>query len=440
MTLAPGNSRYARVALGVQLSLLGVIGIELWRRQSPQPPAALLAPPAPLLSDGNRLQCHIGDVDFSNTPFDTAIRWLARRSGESVGAEWNELQDIGVARTAPITLKLRNPTLADALDAVCARAPAQPNFEATYGESGGGVFLVGPATRNPSFPDGRLPTTTRVFNARDPLGPAIDFHPPTQGDIDRLTPEDLEARQDLTELANAVKTLTPDASVVAFATGIIVRGTPSQHRTAQLAIEALRHPIHIGAETNPPVAVPHGPLRIELPARVAERVLERLRDTTVALRPDFIGFIENGIPSDGDAILNVSGLSFDGTLGFVRAQFDEPYVVIPAGEDGPVTRVRPVQFEPGPRAYDVSSILAHSRPWIESFYSFPDQVSDGVENLIRVYCDPSAWPSDSRYPPRFAFWNGMLLVRQDPAVHRHILQFLEQLQRTGRPDGPPPEQ
>jgi hypothetical protein len=122
-----------------------------------------------------------------------------------------------------------------------------------------------------------------------------------------------------------------------------------------------------------------------------------------------------------------------------------PFIVVGAGEEDDRVHLRRFRVETSPRAYDVSGILAKPGGWIgrAKYYPHPSRRVTNEEVLLDVVNagvnrGDRRW--DSAEPERSGFWNGLLLIQDAPEVHARILRFLQHLQRTGRPDDPPPEQ
>jgi hypothetical protein len=65
-----------------------------------------------------RLDGPISDVHFDRTPLWQAIETVGDRAGLKIYVPWQLLEDVGVGRSAPVTLSLDHPSAAQALEAV----------------------------------------------------------------------------------------------------------------------------------------------------------------------------------------------------------------------------------------------------------------------------------------------------------------------------------
>jgi hypothetical protein len=158
-------------------------------------------------------------------------------------------------------------------------------------------------------------------------------------------------------------------------------------------------------------------------------------------------------PADLGDLPDVVGFELrDATLEQIANQIvGDPFVVVPRGEEDDRVHIRRgpsihFRFERLPRAYDVSAILAHPRGWIDDARAnvgAQENITSSEDLLVRLL---SAYVELRQETPTqqdrqiAACWNGILLVQEAPEVHAQILRFLEHLQRTGRPEDPPPEQ
>lgn len=61
------------------------------------------------------LNQHIPDVRFQETPFEQVMDWLAEFTGMNITVRWQTLEDYGVERDAPVSLRARNLTLSQVL-------------------------------------------------------------------------------------------------------------------------------------------------------------------------------------------------------------------------------------------------------------------------------------------------------------------------------------
>jgi hypothetical protein len=445
VTKRAGSTKYVRIALVVQMLLLGVIVGEVHQRSrtpnvpSPVGPHSPMPPPVPT----DRLQTRLSDLEFNGAALSDVLWYLAYRSGENLGADWQELeQDAGILPTAPISLRMKRPTLASALDEICRQLHPKAPFSATYGESGGGILVVGAAA---SANDVSVPNIASVFDVHDLFGAPAKVQLPPQLPWYEL-PKDIEARGDIRELADVLKTLQPDTPIIAFGTKLIVLGTSQTAGRVKLALDAIRHPVPLVNEEDLHAdSGSLGPLRILMRKEIADPLLEhwkKLYGNQVTFRT--LGEA-SGSPDD-PVVVSVSGISSDDLAGNTHGVFEFPYLYIAPGEVDEFARVRRVKLEDGPRAYDVASILADSRRWMPTFFSSGGQGALTLKQKQDVLaefiyeCDHDPWSSEAAESGTIVFWNGLLIVRQDPVVQRHIAKFLEHLQRTGRPFDPPPDQ
>lgn len=71
---------------------------------------------APLLSQ------RVPEISFVDVPLESVVAWVAESEGVNVVVRWQTLEDVGVERDTPITLRLRNVRLSQALLMVLAEA------------------------------------------------------------------------------------------------------------------------------------------------------------------------------------------------------------------------------------------------------------------------------------------------------------------------------
>lgn len=443
MTRRAGEMRYARIVLAIQIFLVGVVVAELFDRahsgHSPAPVNRPHAPDPPPFPNG-RLQARVGDLEFNGTQLDEVLRTIAQRSGENLGVNWPELQaNIGVTPTGAVSLRMRSPTFASALDEICRRLPSKSPFYAAYGEGAGGIVVLGTVT---SQSDWAVPTLASVFDVHDLLGPPAKLQPLPRAPPYEL-PRDVQAREDVRELEKAIETLVPATSIISFGSRLIVSGGPQASRVAKLTLDAIRHPIQLRLEENE--QTDSGPVRFIMQKELADTLLKYWR-TQFGSDVTFHASAATSDSPEEPVIVSVSGASFQDLRGSIDGLFEFPIVYIAEGEEGGFAHIRRVRLEEGPRAYDVSPILAESERWMNPAGAVGDkrtvtlkEKQDALKELVH-HCDSNAWSFDPTESSPIAFWNGLLIVRQDPAVHRHLLKFLEHLQRTGRPVDPPPEQ
>ncbi len=174
MTAAPADTKPAagvspwwRTATAALL--FGLAGLVAYDRLHRPPP------PAPPTTSDPRLDRVLDAVDYDRAPLDGVLADLGRRAGITVVARWDQLAPAHMSADTPVTVHLRQPTFAAALDAVLRAAtppldslPQAEDDLPTWDERAD-VILVGTV--------GKLPATlgepvSRVYDLRPLLAAA----------------------------------------------------------------------------------------------------------------------------------------------------------------------------------------------------------------------------------------------------------------------------
>lgn len=116
----------------------------------------------------------IGDVSFTEQPFDQVVDWLRDQTGMNVVVRWQTLEDAGVEREKPISLQVKNLTLAQILWMIMSDAGGT-DLKLAYRASGNVLVLS-------TEEDLGKEMLVRVYNVEDLLvrvprftGPHIDL-------------------------------------------------------------------------------------------------------------------------------------------------------------------------------------------------------------------------------------------------------------------------
>jgi beta-lactamase regulating signal transducer with metallopeptidase domain len=132
---------------------------------APRPPVAdyrLAGPISPEEEKANartaeKLKRPIDKINFNGQALSDVIDFLRDAAGVDVLVEWAALEQIGVARDAPVTLVLREPAPLDAILPLMFRSMGLP----LHYEIDKGVVVIGSAA------DGRASTVMRVYDVSD---------------------------------------------------------------------------------------------------------------------------------------------------------------------------------------------------------------------------------------------------------------------------------
>lgn len=114
------------------------------------------------------LETRAAEVIFEGAPFEQVMDWVAETAKLNIWVRWETLEDAGVERDKPITLKARNLRLSQILWMILSEAGGT-SAKLGYAASGD-VILV--STRD----DLSSELTTRVYNVRDILARVPRFH------------------------------------------------------------------------------------------------------------------------------------------------------------------------------------------------------------------------------------------------------------------------
>lgn len=120
------------------------------------------------------LETRAAEVMFEGAPFEQVMDWVAETTRLNIWVRWETLEDAGVDRDKPITLKVRNLRLSQILWMILSEAGGT-SAKLGYAMSGD-VILV--STRD----DLSSELTTRVYNVRDILARVPRFHSGVQID------------------------------------------------------------------------------------------------------------------------------------------------------------------------------------------------------------------------------------------------------------------
>ena len=98
------------------------------------------APPPPSSDTLRLLNQRIPEVSFDNVPFEQVMDWVAELTGANVVVRWQMLEDSGVERDKPITIKMKNLRLSQVLWMVMNEA-AGSDLRLAYRASGSMLIL-----------------------------------------------------------------------------------------------------------------------------------------------------------------------------------------------------------------------------------------------------------------------------------------------------------
>lgn len=426
------------------LCALAVIAIEIVRRKQivgDRAPAIANIIPG-VSTDGSVLHARIGDVEFAEVRLRSALAILADRSGSNLDADWDALREIGVSSEDPVTLQLHDPFLEDALQAICNQLKPNEGHTVGLARNPAGILLLGSADRDHQS----VTTLPRLYDVDDLLGPAAASTPSPSEQLqngDARLPQ--ATRPELRRLTLALSPFVTQGQVSALGRRLIVRGYVAAHRCMEGTLAHLRHPIRITGKTELPAfpalpPVPDFQCPCGTPASMALEMWQRAGSGRAV--------VELGANDEQFLAGTVNFGTTDATLEQIAnqliAECHWPFIVVGAGEEDDRVHLRRFRVESSPRAYDVSGILAKPAGWIgrAKYYLHPNQRVTNEEVLLDVVNagvnrGDRRW--DSAEPETAGFWNGLLLIQDAPEVHARILRFLLHLQRTGRPDDPPPK-
>jgi hypothetical protein len=146
------------------------------------PPTGSIAqpatPPSPEDEKANartadKLKKPLAKVDFNAVPLEAVTDFIRDAAGVDILVEWSALEQAGIPRDAPITIRLREPTPADALIPLMFRASGLPlRYEIDKG-----VVVIGPSATTRA-----APAVTYVYDVADlvagaPIPPVPGFGP-----------------------------------------------------------------------------------------------------------------------------------------------------------------------------------------------------------------------------------------------------------------------
>jgi len=438
---------YARVITLVLLFMLLLIGIEIAHRgrviSADVPMPALVMPTT---APADRLEMHIGDINFSDLPLKAAIDTLATRSRTNLGADWDALQTAGIDTTQPVTLRLRNPTLSTALEGICDEVVTNSRTTVGVAEDPRGILLLGTANEYQRS----VTTLPRFYDVDDLISPTVAYHPPTeQYQVYPLVP--LQVRPDLQRLAIALQPFFGRNDIGCFGRRLFVSGYLDAHQKIAAVLHCLRNPTDISktATTRPTLSLlPRIPRFVIPPGTSASQALQMWKqvgasNVIVELSPQ--DQLRLAIADDSMII----GSTFtECTLEEIATELIDccrwPFIVIPRGQEDNRVHIRMAPLEPILRAYDVSEIVAHPEAWIDLPRNYSSDDNPDVDTMLSrrvldlgLLIDSSGL---SNTTDDIAVWNGILLLNEPPKVHDHVVRFLDHLQRTGRLYDPPLDQ
>lgn len=466
MKLAP-HDIYCRL-VGVALSCaLVVIGIEV-RHNGQHGPST-----EPAVDSASATQrtpepfsVYVGDIDLSSVPLRSAIRQLARRSRANLDGDWAALRwnystgvmEAALSTTQPVIVHRHNPTLRDALHAICGQLQLPNEQIVGIGRDPAGILLLGVAEKNGQ--QRSVTTLPRFYDVDDLIGPPPRFHSyprPVSAGYNALLPD--ACRPELVRLASALNNFAGPGDVGCFGHWLMVNGYEEAHENIAAVLDRVRHPIRLTRAATQVSPVPKRPpvtISELAPVPVFSVPPLGMSGREVLKKWEKVGAghaVVELSPQDFDDLQDVVGFELhDATLEQIAEQIvGSPFIVVPRGQEDDRVHIRRApstefRLESLPRAYDVSTILAHPDGWIEDARAnvgWQEKITSKEDLLIRLVSSHVALMVESRLPSDrqiMSCWNGILLVQEDPEVHVHILEFLEHLQRTGRPEDPAPEQ
>ena len=459
---------YGRLITACLLCAVTLIAVEIYRdRQGQTNASRVVESTAADEHSPDPLKLRLGEIDLPAVPLGRAIRLLAGRSGANLDCDWAALhwnhstgvEEAAISPTLPVTLHLHNPTLREALEAICRQVNPYDDQQMGIGSNPADLLLLGIAENDGS--ERSVTTLPRFYNVDDLLGPPPIFQAnaaPHERDYGALHPH--ACRPELNRLATVLDNFAGPGSVGCFGRWLMVNGYSEAQTNVAAILDRIRHPIRLSTATTramesedrrhvllpvlPPVAVfrvpPEG-----MSGRAALKKWEAagnghavigLTDQELDGLPDVVGFELHGASLEQIAEQIVGS----------------PFIVVPRGVEDDCVHVRrggEVLTQPTPQAYDVSAILSRPEGWVKDadWLVGSNEKLDNGEILIRllsshlaVHCDfgfPYRSPSDRQVA---SCWNGILLIQAPSKVHVQIAEFLEHLQRTGRPYDPPTDQ
>jgi hypothetical protein len=170
----------------------------------------------------------------------------------------------------------------------------------------------------------------------DLLGPPAKLQPLPHVPPYELPP-DVEAREDLRDLENALKALVPEAQIVALGTRLVVSGPRQAPLLAKLALDALRHPA-MPKRVSELQAEP-GPLRIIMPNELADPLVAHWRAKFTSQVTFHVSSQTSDAPEEA-VIVSVSGASFYDLVANTTLQLEFPFVCVAPGEEGEFASIR----------------------------------------------------------------------------------------------------
>jgi hypothetical protein len=459
---------YGRLVTASLLCAVAVIVVEVYRNRQGQAMASRFVKSTPAGEHSpDPLKVRLGEVDLPAVPLGRAIRLLADRSGANLDCDWAALhwnhstgvEEVAISPTLPVTLYLHNPTLEEVLEAICRQVNPQDDQHLGIGRDPAGLLLLGIAEDDGS--ERSVTTSPRFYNVDDLLGPPAVLQAsvaPQERDYGALHPH--ACRPELNRLATVLDNFAGSGRVGCFGRWLMVNGYSEAQTNVAAILDRIRHPIRLSKATTRAMESEgrrHVLLSL-LPSIAVFRVPPEGMSGRDALKKweaaghghAVIGLTDQEL----DGLPDVVGFELhDASLEQIAAQIvGSPFIVVPQGMEDDcvhVRRGREVQIEGTPRAYDVSAILSRPEGWIKDadWLVGASERLDNGELLIRlisshlaVHCDfqfPYRSPSDRQVA---SYWNGILLIQAPSNVHLQIAEFLEHLQRTGRPYDPPTDQ
>jgi hypothetical protein len=397
----------------------------------------------------NKLAAHVGNIDFADVPSHAAITSLSEKAQVNLDDGALEMPglnskafpfgSIGSEPRGPadaVTVHLQNATLGTALDAVC-DALSTPYVPVAVARDPAGILMLGM-----TFHGHRSVTTLSQFYDVDDLiglGAPIGPKPGSQGSAEHvLLPN--QATEELRSLAAALSPFDSQDDVGCFGRRLMVNGYVRAQENIAITLDHLRHPIRMNRATATPFSTRELPMvpvfHVPPTGMSAREALEMWEKAGAGNAVLDLG------PGDEDLLSDVVGFDLrDATLEQIAEHIvGSPFIIIRPGEEDDRIYVRRYQREPTPRAYDVSAILAQD--WVKDAQASgpSDPPIPKGSFLIDRISDMVAHPDQLDYRrsdvPLASCWKVILLLREDPTVHTRVRRYLEELQRTGRPDDP----
>jgi hypothetical protein len=154
-----GKFEGMRATLGVLVLLIvaGLVGTLVGRSTAP---ASTMATTQQAAADAG-MDRSVPEVDFHDSPLNDVIDALAKQTCVNVMVKWGVLENAGVGRSTPITLRLHNQPLRRILDFVCGLAGGET--VKLRAEADDGVIVLSTAE------DLARAGTIRIYDVRDLL-------------------------------------------------------------------------------------------------------------------------------------------------------------------------------------------------------------------------------------------------------------------------------